>query len=231
LHGFQFLEVSNQKKKEAPAEEKERRADPYHVEWEVLHEQTPRVLYMKNFLTHKECDTLVALAMPTFVRSQVAAANGATQQNSKVDNVRTSSGAWISREDKAVDALTGRVSYISNLPRNHGEAIQILQYQIGQEYKPHYDYFDPAVYSAAYLENGGQRMASCLTFLSDVEEGGETTFPVPGIDVKPLKGAAVMWWNTYTNGTLDPTSAHGGKPVIKGTKYAAVQWMRQSIVR
>lgn len=86
-------------------------------------------------------------------------------------------------------------------------------------------------------------MASCLVFsphllvaenhkcfLNDVEEGGATTFPVPGINVNPLKGAAVMWWNTYPNGTLDKTSAHGGLPVLKGVKYAAVQWMRERVV-
>jgi len=204
--------------------------DPF--EYEVLHERKPRVLWAAKLLTHKECDRIVELALPTFQRSQVAQYNKGSggKNNDYVDNVRTSSGAWLSRfsDDFAVKKFVTRVSQWSGIPPNHGEDVQVLQYQIGQEYKPHVDYFDPQYYEG-YLQNGGQRMASSLCFLSEVAEGGETIFPVPNIRVKPLKGGCVLWYNTFANGTLDDTSLHGGSPVIKGTKYASVQWMRQFV--
>eukprot|EP01114_Cavostelium_apophysatum_P004299 TRINITY_DN1449_c0_g1_i1.p1 TRINITY_DN1449_c0_g1~~TRINITY_DN1449_c0_g1_i1.p1 ORF type:complete len:139 (+),score=30.59 TRINITY_DN1449_c0_g1_i1:286-702(+) len=126
----------------------------------------------------------------------------------------------------AIDKFTRRNSLWSTLPRENGEDVQILQYEIGQYYKPHFDFFDPAIYEA-YLRNGGQRVASVLCFLNDVEEGGETLFPAVNLAVKPKKGSAILWYNTYLNGTLDRNALHGGNPVIKGIKYVAVQWLRE----
>lgn len=51
--------------------------------------------------------------------------------------------------------------------------LQILHYQPTEKYQPHYDYFHDDVNVA----NGGQRIATVLLYLTDVEEGGETVFP------------------------------------------------------
>lgn len=51
--------------------------------------------------------------------------------------------------------------------------LQILHYQFGERYEPHWDYFVDPVNAV----NGGQRLATMLIYLSDVEEGGETVFP------------------------------------------------------
>ena len=45
--------------------------------------------------------------------------------------------------------------------------LQVLRYGNGQQYKPHFD----------SLDNDSPRTATVLVYLSDVEEGGETTFP------------------------------------------------------
>ena len=37
-----------------------------------------------------------------------------------------------------------RVATLLNWPVDHGEGLQVLRYRPGAEYKPHYDYFDPA---------------------------------------------------------------------------------------
>jgi len=195
---------------------------------EVLHESRPRILLARNFLTDKECDKIIELAADSLRRSTVASSKQAGG-NSRVDDVRTSSGAWLSRgsSEPAVKKFLNRVSQWTALPKDHGEDIQVLRYETGQQYKPHVDYFDPNIYPQ-HLEHGGQRIASVLCFLNDVEKGGETIFPNPDIKVKPEKGSAVLWFNAHLNGTLDPTSLHGGAPVGEGSmKYVAVQWMRQ----
>lgn len=55
----------------------------------------------------------------------------------------------------------------------NGEDIQVLRYEHGQKYDPHYDYFVDKV----NIAHGGHRIATVLMYLSDVEKGGETIFP------------------------------------------------------
>lgn len=43
----------------------------------------------------------------------------------------------------------------------HGEGLQILHYEEGQKYEPHYDYF----LDEFNKKNGGQRIATVLMYL------------------------------------------------------------------
>ena len=55
-------------------------------------------------------------------------------------------------------------------PLENGEGLQILRYRPGAEYKPHYDYFDPAEPGTpAILKRGGQRLASIVCYLNTPE--------------------------------------------------------------
>ena len=51
--------------------------------------------------------------------------------------------------------------------------MQILHYEHGQKYEPHYDFF----HDKANRDWGGHRVATVLMYLSNVENGGETVFP------------------------------------------------------
>lgn len=55
----------------------------------------------------------------------------------------------------------------------NGEDIQVLRYEPGQKYDPHYDYFA----DKENIARGGHRIATVLMYLTDVEKGGETVFP------------------------------------------------------
>ena len=59
-----------------------------------------------------------------------------------------------------------------DFPEN-GEGIQVLHYEESQKYEAHFDYF----HDSENVKNGGQRAATVLMYLTDVEEGGETVFP------------------------------------------------------
>jgi len=210
------------------------RAD-MQAQMKVLSESNPRVLMWENFLTPEECDHIIERSKPEFERSAVANPdrnNNKDAELSKVNSVRTSSGAWISKKDsdEVIKKFVRRVSVWSELPVKNGEDVQVLRYEVGQEYKTHYDFFDP-VHFQQYLENGGQRIASVLCFLNDVPVGGHTEFPKKKISVKPKKGSAILWYNAFLNGTLDRNSEHGGRPVMEGEKYVAVQWMREKARR
>jgi len=76
------------------------------------------------------------------------------------------------------------------------------------------------------MKRGGQRAKSALVYLNDDFTGGETEFPKINIRVSPQKGKLVLWDNTFEDGNPDHDSLHAGLPVISGTKYIAVIWIR-----
>lgn len=53
------------------------------------------------------------------------------------------------------------------------ESLQVLRYETGQKYDAHFDYF----HDRNNLKLGGQRVATVLMYLTDVNKGGETVFP------------------------------------------------------
>ncbi|KAL2499610.1 putative prolyl 4-hydroxylase 9 [Abeliophyllum distichum] len=142
-------------------------------------------------------------------------------------------------EDKSglLEQIEAKIAKATMIPRTHGEAFNVLRYEIGQRYHSHYDAFNPAEYGP----QKSQRVASFLLYLSDVEEGGETMFPFEnglnmdvnydfrkciGLKVKPRKGDGLLFYSLFPNGTIDPLSLHGSCPVIKGEKWVATKWVR-----
>ncbi|KAH7444358.1 hypothetical protein KP509_02G075100 [Ceratopteris richardii] len=203
------------------------------ISWE------PRAFIYHNFLSKEECEYLINLAKPRMVKSTVV--DSATGK-SKDSRVRTSSGTFLVRgQDKIIRNIEKRIADFTFIPVEQGEGIQILHYEVGQKYEAHYDYF----HDKFNTQNGGQRIATLLMYLSNVDAGGETVFPsakvnkssIPnwnelsecaraGLAVKPKLGDALLFWSMKPDGTADPSSLHGGCPVISGNKWSATKWMR-----
>lgn len=203
------------------------------ISWE------PRAFVYHNFLSKDECEYLINLGKPHMKKSTVV--DSATGKSTD-SRVRTSSGTFLNRgRDKIVQNIEKRIADFAFIPVEHGEGLQILHYEVGQKYEPHFDYFADEFNT----KNGGQRIATVLMYLSDVEEGGETVFPaakgnyssVPwwnelsdcgkeGLSIKPKRGDALLFWSMNPDSTLDPSSLHGGCPVIKGNKWSSTKWMR-----
>ncbi|CAL4924889.1 unnamed protein product [Urochloa decumbens] len=131
----------------------------------------PRAFLHKGFLSDAECDHLIALAKDKLEKSMVADNESGKSVQSEV---RTSSGMFLEKkQDEVVTRIEERISAWTFLPAANGESIQILHYQNGEKYEPHYDYFHDKNNQAL----GGHRIATVLMYLSNVEKGGETIFP------------------------------------------------------
>ncbi|KAL6226972.1 hypothetical protein ACLB2K_000931 [Fragaria x ananassa] len=140
-------------------------------QWVEVISWEPRAFVYHNFLTQQECDYLIDLAKPHMEKSTVVDSETGKSKDSRV---RTSSGTFLSRgRDKVIRNIERKIANFTFLPVEHGEGLQILHYEVGQKYEPHFDYFQDEYNT----RNGGQRMATILMYLSDVEEGGETVFP------------------------------------------------------
>ncbi|MCX6991504.1 MAG: 2OG-Fe(II) oxygenase [Chlamydiae bacterium] len=187
---------------------------------------SPLVYSCDQFLTDEECDHLIQLSLPFLTRSAVMNDNNSGRA---VHTDRTSSGAYIypDMQDEVVKSIQKRIAEITSIPEAHGELMNVLHYDIGQEYKPHFDYFNPEMLSRLERCNrGGQRIATFIIYLNTPEEGGETIFPKAELKITPAKGKALLFYNVTESGAVDPESLHGGAPVIKGEKWIVTRWLR-----
>jgi prolyl 4-hydroxylase len=184
----------------------------------------PRIVILGAMLSHDECDELVALAQPRLARSETLEL--ATGGNA-VHEARTSRGMFFAREENPLCArIERRIAEWFGWPLENGEGLQVLHYGPGAEYKPHYDYFDPAQPGTApVLKRGGQRVASVVMYLNTPRRGGGTVFPDVQFEVAPIKGNAVFF--SYDRPHPATHSLHGGSPVIEGEKWVATKWLRE----
>ena len=71
-------------------------------------------------------------------------------------------------------------------------------------------------------------MVTCLLYLSDVEEGGGTSFPNLDMEIRDKKGRLALFHNCHEGGTVRHLdSLHGGMPVLKREKWACNFWFRE----
>lgn len=195
--------------------------DKSHV---LFKSNSPEATVFGNFLDKNECQELIAHACLKLKASEVVDSNtGAPVAH---DN-RTSWGMCFRRAETPLLAeIERRIAKITGIPVENGEGIQILRYEEGQEYKPHYDYFpleQPG--SAVHIAESGQRIATFLMYLTTPEEGGATIFPDAGMEVQAQEGNALLF--RYNTPSKDTKTLHGGAPVKKGVKFVATKWLRE----
>ena len=181
----------------------------------------PAVRVLDGLLLESECAELIELARPRLKRAMTVDTDGKNQ----VDHRRTSEGMFFTLgELPLIGTIERRLADLLDMPVDHGEGLQILHYLPGQEYEPHFDWFDPELPGfAAITAMGGQRIASIVMYLNTPDQGGGTAFPEIGLTVTARRGSAVYF--AYDSG--DKSSLHAGLPVTRGEKWIATKWLRE----
>ncbi len=195
---------------------------PQLVSW------SPRVFTFPDFLSQDECFHLIGMARPFLRRAMVL--NRDTGQQVIGEARRSRNTRMLDPlRDIVVWDIEQRLARFAMLPVENAEPITIIYYGIGDEYETHSDYYPPEdPGSKTGLDKGGQRVATFLTYLNAVEEGGETVFPKADLSIPPTPGMGLLWFNTRPDTTPDEKTLHAGLPVAKGEKWLLSRWIRES---
>jgi len=179
---------------------------------------SPNVWVIDDFLAPGTAQAIIAEHDSKLRPSEVVKKHG----GGEIKNARTSSSAPLSSSPQ-VTAFKADIARMLSIDPTLMEAMSMVRYQAGQEYKSHYDWFSHDVDS--------QREWTVLIYLNDVDpgDGGETAFLSTGTTpllVRPKEGRAVIWRNLLPSGFVDTRTLHAGLPPKRGSKYAINVWTR-----
>ena len=183
----------------------------------IILDSPVRLTSLRHFLTQEECEYLVRLIDADLRPSEITTAAVEPDRY-----FRTSMSGDLSVSDAVVRHLRERVTAITGTQEEDLEGSQGQVYEVGQEFKPHNDWFA----SDDLHKFGSQRAWTFMVYLNELEEGGETDFPRLGLRIRPETGMAVVWYNLLESGEGDERVLHAGRPVKKGRKVIVTQWVR-----
>ena len=190
----------------------------------------PRMAYVSSLLSAEECAHIISITKEGGELHPSRVVNHEKGGDTGMrTHARTSESCRVSAvNDLVVRRAVQRAAYLAGLTPAHAEAVQVVHYDSGQEYRPHCDYFSPD--DARYREKTlmqGNRLVSFFVYLSSCDAGGKTAFPQLGVGFAPEVGAAAMWYNIDRHGNLDERTLHAGEPVTHGEKWGMNIWLRE----
>lgn len=185
----------------------------------------PLILRYHNVVSEREMEKVKELAKPRLRRATVH-----DPQTGKLTTAhyRVSKSAWLgASEHPLVDKINQRIQDVTGLDVSTAEDLQVANYGVGGQYEPHFD-FGRDDEPDAFEELGtGNRIATWLLYMSDVQAGGATVFTDVGASIKPKKGSAVFWYNLYRSGEGDYRTRHAACPVLVGNKWVSNKWIHE----
>lgn len=175
----------------------------------------------RDFLSPDECEGLIRLIDQERIPSQLLSP-------SEDPEFRTSESCNLDADDPVVSRVEAKITDLMGIQPELGETIQGQRYAVGQQFKPHHDFFHvDEPYWPAMEASGGQRTWTAMVFLNTPEGGGQTAFVDTGIKVAPRAGNLLTWNNLDSLGQANPFTIHQGCPVTAGTKYIITKWYRE----
>ncbi|HZO01002.1 MAG TPA: 2OG-Fe(II) oxygenase [Burkholderiales bacterium] len=187
--------------------------------------EAPRIAVARKFISPQHCDWLIRLGTPHLRAAQIYEPSG----NLAEDLRRTNRAALLelAQTDTVLAFVRSRVAALANVKIAGLEGSQVLHYEVGQEFRPHHDFYDVAnPVHAREVARAGQRALTVLIYLNDGYEGGHTAFPLLGRSFKGRKGDALLFWNVGEDGTSDARTLHTGTAPTRGEKWLFSQWVR-----
>jgi prolyl 4-hydroxylase len=146
------------------------------------------------------------------------------------DEIRSGRLAWLPHFHNATtQALANRIAALVGIPLENAESFQVVRYGAGHQYQAHYDGYDMTTpVGASNVARGGQRIATALLYLVAPKEGGATRFPNLDVEVAPVPGRLLVFWNVGRDRLYPhPATLHAGDPVERGEKWIANLWFRE----
>ncbi|MEC9110301.1 MAG: 2OG-Fe(II) oxygenase [Pseudomonadota bacterium] len=141
---------------------------------------------------------------------------------------RTSETCDLDAAEPAVRSLEEKLFALNGIDPAHGEPLQGQRYDVGQEFKPHCDYFNPGGADwNRYCSVAGQRTWTFMIYLNEVEAGGATRFKALGKTFQPEVGKLLCWNNRRPDQRENPNTIHHGMKVRRGRKYVITKWYRE----
>lgn len=189
--------------------------------------ESPSIRSFDGFLPPQFCDWIIARAhrrtRPATVYIPQDGGAG------RMEDMRTNShvGFSITDCDVVMMLIRARIAQASNIAPHGHEWPMALHYRTGEEYRPHFDFFD--VSSPALAEDvarAGQRIATFLIYLNEDFDGGETDFPRLNIRYRGNRGDALLF-RSVENGKPDQRTLHAGLAPTRGEKWLYSQWIRE----
>lgn len=188
--------------------------------------ESPRFFTFSGFLPPALCAHLIDRARPRLVQAKVFDARSGSL---RVDAMRSNTGAVFSLIDTdfVTQLVRARIARAAEVQLDALEPPEVLHYSTGEAYRPHVDFFHPQLPSfTEQMRLKGQRIKTCLVYLNDDFEGGETEFPKLDVKFRGRAGDALIFENVKPNGTGDLSTLHAGLPPMRGEKWLFSQWIR-----
>jgi hypothetical protein len=144
----------------------------------------PWLVTIDNFLTDKECNTLIQLGNQLGYQPSldiIDEVDGGPQWDSDgllmvsvgaKTTRRTSTNIWCLDDDNCTslpiikDIVVPQFYNLTNIPDGHYEHFQFIRYHVGQSYQRHHDYLNHHIHRPA-----GVRIITVLVYLNDVKAG------------------------------------------------------------
>jgi hypothetical protein len=191
--------------------------------------EEPLIQIAPGLLSPQVCDALIErsrhLLAPAPIYDEL-------QGGQTMSDLRRHSTAMfhVTDMDLVTLAVNDRVCALAGQPASHAESLQVLHYQVGDYFKPHFDFWEPGSASHTTAMREGQRSHTVLVYLNEEGlEGGETDFPRAGVRHRGKKGDAILWRNVDTAGQPDRRTLHAGLPPTRGEKWVLSVWIRDRV--
>lgn len=189
----------------------------------------PDVIQVYDVIGDRKINRIKEAAQPSMHLSRVVDSTSKAPGATTYSTVRTSVGTWLEEKYDSKGILPPIPYHIEQITglkvasENSSEMLQVASYTFSGHYEVH---LDALITPLQYGYEKGDRVATFMYYLTDVELGGKTAFVQAGTVANPVKGSAVFWYDIHRDGEADYWTYHGACPVILGQKWVSNKWIR-----